>query len=128
MVFVSLNKKEFPYFITYDFEAILQKLNRDTTKRLIWEEKHVPISVGVGSNVEEFKNSVCYISYDLDELLSQMIERMHTIANAVKKNKYRNLLGSLKNCKAFEIIFKHQFRHQFQTFQPPPPLLPLLIQ
>ena len=81
---VSKKDRLFPYFITYDFESVLQKLNRDTPKKLVWEEKHVPISVGVGSNVEGFKNGVCYVNYDLDALLSQMLEHMHDIAKAVK--------------------------------------------
>ena len=75
----------FPHFITYDFESVLKKLDRDPSNKLVWEEKHVPISVGVGSNVEGFEDGVCYIDHDLDALLSQMLERMHTIAHKVKR-------------------------------------------
>ena len=103
---VAQKDRVFPYFITYDFEAVLQKLNRDTTKKLIWEEKHIPISVGVVSNVEEFKNGVCYVNYDLDELLSQMIERMHTIANAVKTEQVQKFAWVFEQLKTLQNSFQ----------------------
>ena len=40
---VPQNDRVYPYFITYDFEAVLQKLQVDNTKKLVWEERHVPI-------------------------------------------------------------------------------------
>ena len=82
---VAKRDRIFLHFITYDFESVLKKLDRDPSNKLVWEEKHVPISVGVGSNVEGFEDGVCYVDYDLDALLSQMLERMHTIAQKVKR-------------------------------------------
>ena len=103
---IARNDRIFKHFITYDFEAVLQKLNRDPSNKLVWEERHVPISVGVGSNVEGFKEGVCYVSYDLDELLSQMLEHMHNIADKVKEmekskfdwvfNRLKTMIDSLK--------------------------------
>ena len=90
---VTKNDRIYKHFITYDFEAVLQKLNRDPSNKLVWEEKHVPISVGVGSNVEGFKDGVCYVSYDLDDLLSQMLDHMQNIAKKSKKWKNTNLTG-----------------------------------
>ena len=103
---VPQKERVFPYFITYDFEAVLQKLNNDTAKKLIWEEKHVPISVGVGSNVEEYKEGVCFVSYDLDELLSQMIERMHTIAKAVKTKQVQKFAWVFEKLQAIRNSFQ----------------------
>ena len=90
---IAKNDRIYKHFITYDFEAVLQKLNRDPSNKLVWEEKHVPISVGVGSNVEGFKDGVCYVSYDLDDLLSQMLEHMQNIAKKVKEMENTNLTG-----------------------------------
>ena len=97
---VTKNDRIYKHFITYDFEAVLQKLNRDPSNKLVWEEKHVPISVGVGSNVEGFKDGVCYVSYDLDDLLSQMLEHMQNIAKKVKemeKHKFDWVFNRLKD-------------------------------
>ena len=55
---VPLKDRFFPYFMTYDFESILQKQNSSPdTQKLRWEERHIPISVGVGSNVPGFEKA-----------------------------------------------------------------------
>ena len=43
---VPQKERVFPYFITYDFEAVLQKLNNDTAKKLIWEENMYQFQLG----------------------------------------------------------------------------------
>ena len=57
--------------------------------------------------MEGFKEGVCYVNYDLDELLSQMLDRMHSIANAVKTmqvQKYAWVFEQLKTLRnSFEL-------------------------
>ena len=98
-IHVPSKDRIFPHFITYDFEAVLQKLNRDPSHKLVWEEKHIPISVGVGSNVPGFTNSICFVNYDLDGLLDEMIDHMHTIGKRVKdiqKEKFAQVFQRLE--------------------------------
>ena len=47
-------KKEFrpyPYFIVYDFEAILEKMNESQTEELTITSRHVPVSVAINDNL-----------------------------------------------------------------------------
>ena len=47
-------KKEFrpyPYFIVYDFEAILEKMNEAQTEELTITSRHVPVSVAINDNL-----------------------------------------------------------------------------
>ena len=83
-ILVPLKDRFFPYFITYDFEAILQKLPVTSTNKLLWEERHTPVSVGVGSNVPGFEKGVCFVDFDLDNLLSQMLKDMENISQKVR--------------------------------------------
>ena len=53
-------KEIFSQLITYD--SMAKKLDRDPSYKLIYKEKCIPISVGVGSNVGGFKDGVCYTS------------------------------------------------------------------
>ena len=50
----KLKEKQFtpyPYFIVYDFEAMLKKLNQTRTEDLKFESLHVPISYAVNDNL-----------------------------------------------------------------------------
>ena len=49
-------KKEFrpyPYFIVYDFEAILEKMNEPQTEELNITSRHVPVSVAINDKSDE---------------------------------------------------------------------------
>ena len=43
-------EKIYPFFIVYDFEAILEATQQKVSKNLIWTHKHKPISVSLCSN------------------------------------------------------------------------------
>ena len=90
--FVSREDRFFPYFITHDFESVLQKQQNQGTGKICWEEKHIPISVGFGSNVPGDTKGVCFVNADLDELLDRMLTEMHKIAKkakSIQKHKFR---------------------------------------
>ena len=78
----------FPYFITYDFESVLPRQQNQGTNKLRWYEKHIPISVGVGSNVSGHEKGVCFVNADLNELLNEMLTEMHKITKKVKAQEY----------------------------------------
>ena len=97
-IFVAGEDRFFPYFITYDFESILQRQQNRGTNKLRWDEKHIPISVGVGSNVPGHEKGVCFVNADLDELLDEMLTEMHKIAKKVKhiqKIKFEHVIDRL---------------------------------
>ena len=72
----------FPYYATYDFEAMMIKLKpgekKDSDKtRFI--SKHIPMSVSVSSNIPSFKDAICFVSDDennprvlVDKMLSYL--------------------------------------------------------
>ena len=63
---------------------MLKQTREYSTEKLQWEQEHVPISVGIGSNVPGFCKSMCIIDFDLDSLLSKMLGYMKEIAEASK--------------------------------------------
>ncbi len=63
----------FPWFATYDFEALLERVEDDEgSAKLMWERKHQPIVVSVASNVEGFTEPVCFVEENVDALRSSM--------------------------------------------------------
>ena len=98
-IHVAQADRFYPYFITYDFESVLQKQDGLGTAKLLWEEKHVPISVGVGSNVPGHKKGVCFVNADLDALLDEMLTKMHEIARkakSIQKTKFEHVFDHIK--------------------------------
>ncbi|MCG7865753.1 MAG: C2H2-type zinc finger protein, partial [Candidatus Thiodiazotropha taylori] len=80
---VPREERTFPWFICYDFEAILQKLDDRPTETLAWTHQHVPISVALCSNVKGHRDPVCLVDPDPNQLVKRMISAMSDIANAV---------------------------------------------
>ncbi len=72
----------FPWFATYDFEALLERVEDDegSSAKLTWERKHRPIAVSVASNVEGFTEPVCFVEENVDVLLSSMMTHLKTIS------------------------------------------------
>lgn len=77
------DQRTFPWFVCYDFEAVLQKVTDRPTEMLEWTQKHVPVSVSICSNVENNKEPFCIVEQDQDKLVQQMVAAMKCIANRV---------------------------------------------
>ena len=75
----------FPWFIVYDFEAMLQKLDAPGDRRLQYTAKHVPISVSLCSNVPGHTDPICIVDTDLDKLLQSMFNEMDEIQETVSE-------------------------------------------
>ena len=86
-IFVEEKDRFYPWFCVYDFESILRRLDEadSPTEKLTWLEKHLPVSVSLCSNVENFKESFCIVEPDEDKLVNGMIEYMMEISTAVQE-------------------------------------------
>ena len=80
---VPSEERTFPWFICYDFEAILQKVDDKPTGNLAWTHQHVPISVSLCCNVESHQDPVCLVDPDPNQLVKRMVSTMTDIANTV---------------------------------------------
>ncbi|MES9993656.1 MAG: C2H2-type zinc finger protein, partial [Candidatus Thiodiazotropha sp.] len=80
---VPKEERTFPWFICYDFEAILKKVDDRPTEMLTWTHQHVPISVSICSNVEGHRDPTCLVDPDANELVKGMVSAMSDIANTV---------------------------------------------
>ena len=82
-------KKEFrpyPYFIVYDFEAILEKMNESQTEELTITSRHVPVSVAINDNLT---NEPSFYAdedpvYLINDFMADLVERQEKIADEVR--------------------------------------------
>ena len=82
---IVVPKKErlYPWFIVYDFEAILSHVTeQQSTPRLKWLRKHEPISVSVASNVVGSEEAKCFVNADQECLIEEMMTYMGSIADS----------------------------------------------
>ena len=82
-------KKEFrpyPYFIVYDFEAILEKMNEAQTEELTITSRHVPVSVAIDDNLTNEPSFIVhkYPEYLVYFFMSDLMERQEKIADEVR--------------------------------------------
>ena len=69
---VPRRDRYFPFFACYDFEAILQKLTVDESKKLKLTHRHIPVSCSIASNVPGFTEPTCIVHYDPSKLVEEM--------------------------------------------------------
>ncbi|CAG2213159.1 unnamed protein product [Mytilus edulis] len=51
---IRVQDRLYPWFVVYDFEAMLVSIQESNSDKLSWTQRHEPISVSVCSNVEGF--------------------------------------------------------------------------
>ena len=69
-IMVPENERLYPWFIVYDFEAILSHVTeQQPTPRLKWLRKHEPVSVSVASNVDGSEEAKCFVNADPECLI-----------------------------------------------------------
>ena len=66
------SQRFYPFFVCYDFEAILQKLTVEEGKKLKFTHRHVPVSCSVASNVPGFTDPTCLINRDPTRLVEEL--------------------------------------------------------
>ena len=84
-------KKEFrpyPYFIVYDFQAILEKMNETQTEELTITSRHVPVSVAINDNLTNEPSFIVHEDPDYLALffMSELMERQEKIADEVRSS------------------------------------------
>jgi hypothetical protein len=105
----------YPWFITFDFESILIKIDERPTEKLHWTEKHKPISVSICSNVPDFQDPVCKVNGDLNLLLAEMITYMTKIqekAQALAQEHWRDVFEHLETLKQQWLQREHNLERE----------------
>ena len=103
---ISRNQKYFPYYIVWDMEAMLQKIQPSTQDKLKWLTKHIPISISIASNVAGYEEPTCIVEMNAKSLISKMMTRLLEISNTsynILKDKYSSL-----NAELDELIERYQ--------------------
>ena len=89
----------YPYFIVYDFEAMLRETQNDTAEaNTTFTHEHIPISVSVCSNVEGFTTPTCFINKE-DLLLKDMFDYIKSIqieTSSRLRKKFKFLFSTLQ--------------------------------
>ena len=80
-IVVPAEERIFPWFLVFDFEAMLTPAQESKSDKLTWTAEHVPISVSICSNVEGFKTPHCIIEPNTNELVAQMVQYMSQISD-----------------------------------------------
>ena len=76
---VPKNNRVFPYFVCFDFEAILAKETVNCTDKMKFTHRHVPVSCSIASNVPGHRRPKCIIDESPDTLVSKMFEVLDEI-------------------------------------------------
>ena len=70
----------YPWFIVYDFEAILEKLHHSISPVTELTNKHLPISVAVCSNFKQYRTPICIMNSDYPTLINEwftLLDEIH---------------------------------------------------
>ena len=100
------DKQFYPYFITFDMESLLEKINdtESPNTKFTLKSKHKPISVSIASNVPQYKSAICIVDEDLDILVPEMIYYMSEIqahASELMRKKFEMEIRKLEKLKEF---------------------------
>lgn len=70
---VEPSLKSYPWFITFDMEAMLKRTQEQVGENLTKTSRHEPILVSICSNVDWYTDPKFILNKDLDSLLTKMI-------------------------------------------------------
>jgi hypothetical protein len=91
--------KFFDYYITYDFESILSKIEDKRTDTLSFTNKHVPVSFSLFSNIPGYDKDPIFVCHnDVKELIDVFVKAlvdMSAKAYAMTIKKYADVLEYL---------------------------------
>ena len=113
---MSEEDRTYPWYICYDFEALLQKVQDRPTDTLQWTHKHIPVSVSLCSNVEGHSEPTCIVESDQDRLVKSMVTIMNEIATCVyelAEEKWGWVLEAIdETIKKEDIIGRERFEEE----------------
>lgn len=97
---INCKNRVYPWFIVYDFEALLHKVQDQRSEKVERTQEHMPISVSICSNVPGFEEPHCLVNDNGDELVREMVGYMKDIAEKTEllaKERWGRELGELKH-------------------------------
>ena len=99
-IIVPIDDQLYPWYIVYDFEAVLSRIREDqTTPNLKWLRRHDPISVSVASNVEGYTEPRSFVELDPKDLIADMVDYMGDISDHIyqeAKEKWKYIFDELE--------------------------------
>ena len=78
----------YPYFIVYDFEAMLVKDGEEKTEHFIVEKEHIPVSVAIHSNFEA--EPIYLVNSDPKELVKDFVKELYNLRDKIVEDVYKN--------------------------------------
>lgn len=95
---VKEDNRYFPWFMVFDFEALLMETGHQRLKKLLWTHEHRPISVSICSSVSGFEREHCIVGSRFGVLLEKMVNYMENIAQVTNKmatDKWKDAIDSV---------------------------------
>jgi hypothetical protein len=91
--------KFFDFYITYDFESILSKIEDKRTDSLSFTNKHVPVSFSLFSNIPGYDKEPIFVCHhnvkELIDIFVKTLVDMSAKANEINIKKYEDVLEYL---------------------------------
>lgn len=107
-IMIPAEERIFPWFLVFDFEAMITSTQESKSEKLTWTAEHVPISVSICSNVEGFQTPFCIVDPDTNELVAQMVRYMTSISEKsyeLAKTKFAEAFKSIDRAIRSEVPF-----------------------
>ena len=111
-IVIPAEERIFPWFLVFDFEAMLTSAQVSNSEKLVWTAEHVPISVSICSNVDGFQTPYCIVDPNTNELVAQMVQYMTSISDksyALAKTKFAEAFETFDRVIRSEVPFTRDF-------------------
>jgi hypothetical protein len=82
---IHVQDRVYPWFVVYDFEAMLVPIKESNSAKLTWTQRHEPISVSVYSNIDGFTEPHCIVESNVETLVRKMVEYLRSYELAQQK-------------------------------------------
>ena len=117
---IQVPKKDrfYPYYACYDFEAYLycDQLPENGPK-LSFEARHVPMSVGIASNVPGFEEEKCFIkSGNKKELIKNFIDYLEAVSLSAYRLVKEKFKPAFETLESSENVRKENLMKEFDSY------------
>jgi len=130
IIYVEKKLRHNPYFICYDFEAMLSKIedkeneedkeDKEKKPKTKWTHKHIPISVSICSNIEGYKEAICIVNdkNNLSEFINKFVLKLIEMSNKASSllyPQYENIFKKLQehNLKLKKQETKNKYKYRY---------------
>jgi hypothetical protein len=110
---ITDEEKKYPYFIVFDFECLLEKVELHLGGCTQTESMHKPVSVSTGGNCcDKHKKPLCIVEDDFDTLIDKWLVELQIIGEHIREKlekkwggiltqieKLKELLTSVNDCE-----------------------------